>query len=396
MTAVEKFRQRFQNAAQLIEDKKIEQGLQAYETTLGEAVRVAEKNHDGDFQDLINALNYAMENYPRHGLYHHHFKQVDDFSRRIGALQEFGYRDDCAISASSLEAHKAFGQQDFKRAETIFSDLTEYAAKTANRTYQLASHHPGAYLELVRKARDLRKARVKSEYTIRIASIRVRSAYFRWFEGETEYSSSRGIELLPKDGDLGDIAESSLKQAIFAMTDGKLDIEFDRLNVPKLEGTVAKKPKQRQDIFHYIDNLEGKVAADIRGKIRNADVALVLWYGFQSTAEHGGARTFRGEDKPFTRGMINIATQVMMYPKMSPGVSPNGMGFFPPIYMHEFFHTVEARFKIKPNHGFLKDNRANFPDWQGTDEIDYYAWQLGQSLPQKISERGWASFSWRQ
>ena len=52
------------------------------------------------------------------------------------------------------------------------------------------------------------------------------------------------------------------------------------------------------------------------------------------------------------------------------------------VLLHEFFHVVEwASNAINPAHGYLPENRSNFPGWVGTTEFDYYRWHFANTLP---------------
>lgn len=52
------------------------------------------------------------------------------------------------------------------------------------------------------------------------------------------------------------------------------------------------------------------------------------------------------------------------------------------VLLHEFFHIVEwASNAISPAHGYLPENRNNFPGWTDTTEFSYYRWHFAETLP---------------
>jgi len=194
------------------------------------------------------------------------------------------------------------------------------------------------------------------------------------------------------------------------MSDGKLDIVYERLaltdalTVPLEDGReigngVTESPSTKGD--DIIDRAEGEVGEQLRQRVKANDVVFLFWWGTSPLTQHGGMRTFKIPGPRRERGNINIGVQFFHYdPQLDymkcgacPG--PNGVGFYPHVYMHEFFHILESRFTIKPVHGFTAP--ALFPAWKGRDEVDYYWWQIRENIPALQKSQGkkghWSEFS---
>lgn len=96
-------------------------------------------------------------------------------------------------------------------------------------------------------------------------------------------------------------------------------------------------------------------------------------------------------DSPF-RGMVRISCDKIR--------NMHGIWF-----LHEYFHTVENLWEISPSHGWEYNRNASRYLMPGESdnhlELDYYRWQFGIKIPEKIKElsamgddSGWAHFSW--
>ena len=48
------------------------------------------------------------------------------------------------------------------------------------------------------------------------------------------------------------------------------------------------------------------------------------------------------------------------------------------IWLHEFFHVVEAKARIRPTHGYYAKSRVHFPGWKGPsrNQLHYFRWQF--------------------
>ena len=64
------------------------------------------------------------------------------------------------------------------------------------------------------------------------------------------------------------------------------------------------------------------------------------------------------------------------------------------MWLHEFFHVVEAMADIQPTHGYYDEQRGSFPGWTGpkNHQLDYFRWHFRNTL----SGRGWQSMNFHQ
>lgn len=63
------------------------------------------------------------------------------------------------------------------------------------------------------------------------------------------------------------------------------------------------------------------------------------------------------------------------------------------IWLHEFFHLLEMLAGIAPSHGYLPEERKQFPGWKGRtgNEMHYYRWHFAETFP----VFGWKNLNFR-
>jgi tetratricopeptide (TPR) repeat protein len=63
------------------------------------------------------------------------------------------------------------------------------------------------------------------------------------------------------------------------------------------------------------------------------------------------------------------------------------------MWLHEFFHVVEAMAGISPMHGYYAEERRSFPGWKGKtfDQLDYFRWHARTTL----KKLGWGKMNFR-
>ncbi|HNL00181.1 MAG TPA: hypothetical protein PKK45_14325 [Leptospiraceae bacterium] len=389
-----------------------------YEAGLEILVSEAEAHPDtDDARKLVSQAAGPLREYANHALRKYRYDWVFDYWDRMRKIKKDIPIEAEFASAMALQAHGAFAEGKYDEAIRIFSDMAQISREGSYGKLVMASYHPEFYEKIVRRAKVLETMQVKPEYTAKVFSLRVGLLRFKWKEnglnGEppTEVSSSP-LKLRKGDVELADMAEESLRRTVLAMSDGKLDLVFDRLALippldvvlpdgQKLPNGITQSPSTSGD--DIIDRAAGEVGDLLRERTKAADVVILFWWGTSPLTQHGGSRSFKTGSGKSWRGNINIGVQFYHY---DPGLDymncgacpgPNGIGFYPHVYMHEFFHVVESRFGIQPVHGFTMPQK--FPAWKGSDEVDYYWWQIGQNIPslKKPGRRGnWSDFSFRE
>jgi tetratricopeptide (TPR) repeat protein len=116
----------------------------------------------------------------------------------------------------------------------------------------------------------------------------------------------------------------------------------------------------------------------LAGDINEFDTLVRLWpYGEGEGT--GGATSLSLEPVSatrVTRGIINI------HPEFSHGM-----------WLHEFFHVVEAMAGIQPTHGYYDEPRRQFPAWTGpkNSQLSYFRWHFSTTLPRV----GWGKLNFR-
>jgi hypothetical protein len=154
-----------------------------------------------------------------------------------------------------------------------------------------------------------------------------------------------------------------LKQMVEGLSEGKLSLSWEIVN-------------DTTD-YRYEGDPRPAWVGDRRllaPRFDSLDTVLRLWpWGMGEGT--GGGTTFSLEPvspKRALRGTINI------HPEHSYGM-----------WLHEFFHVVEAMTGISPTHGYYDENRGSFPGWTGdkNHQLDYFRYHFRTTLP---------AWGWRQ
>ncbi|MBI3395919.1 MAG: hypothetical protein HY042_08800, partial [Spirochaetia bacterium] len=363
---------------------------------------------------LADHARAYLRPYANHALRRYKYDLVFEYWDRIRKINKNADIEAEFASAMALQAHGALARDEYDEAIRILRDMIAFSQSGSHGRLEMESYHPEFYLKVAERAKGLAQKNVKPEYTAKIFSLRIGLLRFKWnrrmLDGRTEQVSSSPLKIKKGDVELADMSEDSLQRTLRAMSDGRFDVTFDRMNVVdpvevqlddgrEMGNGVTRDPSNRGD--DIIDRVTGPLGEQLRQRAQAADVVFLFWWGTDPLTQHGGARAFKIDGKNLRRGNINIGVQFYHY---DPGLDymncggcprPNGIGFYPHVYMHEFFHVVEARFGIKPVHGFTVP--ASFPAWKGRDEVDYYWWQIRENIPAKRRAAGkpdnWKDFS---
>ncbi len=286
----------------------------------------------------------------------------------------------------SLKAHTALGDGNFEEAIRLFSILEEIALKDKNGGREMYDFHPSFYKKISINAMEMKNLNITPEYTLKIFSPRYTEVLYQWKDGSATVSWPL---LKLKNGDLllANIAENSLRQSILVMSEGKLDLAFERETIPSVQ---IMRPLGLTNVFknngsEIVEELDGQVGEMIRNRLKENDVLFLFYGGIDSTAFHGGSFNLEISGKKIKRGIINISKQTFRYDSDS-GFSPSLMGAMPRLYLHEFFHIVESKLGIRPSHGFKTENRKHFPNWKGNDQLEYYWWHFRETIPSRLKE----------
>ncbi len=391
----------------LFSPAEVEQLMKEYEKGIEILLDAAAKlPASGSSRDTLLTIAHAsLVDYANHALRHYKYDDVYEYWQRIRAMKPDDAPEAVLIAPMAIQAHYYLGQRNFDEATRVFSEMKSIAESSSLGKLEMESYHPAAYLEIARRAKELAAKPAAPEYTVRILSPRFGRIVFKWdrkeSDGSTVHVSTSPLKLRVGDVDLADLAEDSLRQTILAMSDGKLDLQFDRMNIT--DGVEVPRPFGSSSAGNgddILNDLQGPLGDSLREKLKTSDVVFLFWWGTDPLTQHGGSHTFSIGGRKRSRGNVNIGVQFFHYdPKldyMNCGACPvpNGVGFYPHVYMHEFFHVIEARFGIKPVHGFTVP--AAFPDWHGKDEVDYYYWQIHDRIPaQRPANRGgWREFNY--
>ncbi|MCE9600322.1 MAG: hypothetical protein K8S54_20360 [Spirochaetia bacterium] len=344
--------------------------------------------------DIASKLAQPLETYASVAIPLYKITELHRFGERLRSLDEYAGRDTNVTAATVLEAHRALGRRDFDTAIRLFSEIDSIAKRSANRRYEYEDCHAELFLRISKEARALAIRPVTPGYTMRILSLRTMDLKIKWKQGENQASTSP-MPLNAGDIELANLAEDSLRQLVLAMSRGNLDLSFERIELPR---TTLVRPGKRNSTGNgdnFISELTGPFGETLRSKLKQSDALLLFWYGNSPLTQHAGSQIVPYNDRSMQRGFINMGRMFFHYDNPYGGFNPSGVRLFPYVYMHELFHVIEARLGIKPNHGFRPDQRTNFPAWKGSDEIDYYAWQLGENIPKILEgrKRGWDALS---
>jgi len=135
-----------------------------------------------------------------------------------------------------------------------------------------------------------------------------------------------------------------------------------------------------------INAIAGVAGPEFERLVLQSDTIALFWNGSMTCyTATGGQQWIVFPDKKVVRG-------VMQFPVNFFGLLDiNSQNDLPPIVvMHEFFHVIEAKLKITP-HGYYPSNRSKFPDWKGTEQLDYYRWQFAANFPSLLGAKGYTA-----
>jgi hypothetical protein len=156
-----------------------------------------------------------------------------------------------------------------------------------------------------------------------------------------------------------------LTMLIESMSNGALSLEWynTEVNTPITNVEVndeSVKPRWRAQ-KEYQDM--------VLNQIDTFDTFFRIWNGPTGEAV-GGARSL---EYGKIRGTVRI------HPEHSQG-----------IWIHEFFHVVEAKVGIRPTHGYYADARKKFPQWKGPtkNQLHYFRWHFETT----VNEYGYQNF----
>lgn len=211
--------------------------LSEYEAGIEILITAAEKAPTGS-KDALNLTNTAasrLRAYANHALRRYKHDWVFDYWDRIRSINKEASSEALFASAMALRAHGALASEDYNEAKRIFSEMAAIGKSGSLGKLAMESYHPEFYEKIARRAEELARNPVKPEYTVKVFSPRIGLLRFAWthrlLSGETQEVKTSPLKLKKGDVELADLAEDSLRRTVLAMSDGKLDIVFDRLPV---------------------------------------------------------------------------------------------------------------------------------------------------------------------
>ena len=158
-----------------------------------------------------------------------------------------------------------------------------------------------------------------------------------------------------------------LRQILESLSDGRYSLSYTMV-----EDTTA---------YRYQGQRRPPWVGDrtiIAERIDDFDTLLRLWPWGQGTGTGGASRLSLApaRDAAPLRGVMDL------HPEHSHGM-----------WLHEFFHVVEAMAGIQPTHGYYDEARGSFPTWRGrkNDQLDYFRWHFRTTLPRV----GWERLNFR-
>lgn len=158
-----------------------------------------------------------------------------------------------------------------------------------------------------------------------------------------------------------------LRQVLESLSDGKYSLSFVlaedstpyRYSAPTRPSWIG----DRRIISAHVDSI---------------DTLIRLWPYGEGLGSGGSMGLSLQPVRPISvrRGTVNINAELSY-----------GM------WIHEFFHVVEAMARISPTHGYYDEQRGSFPGWTGRKnaQLDYFRWHFRTTLP----PIGWASLNFR-
>lgn len=166
------------------------------------------------------------------------------------------------------------------------------------------------------------------------------------------------------------VALTGFGRYLEALSGGNLAVAFDFVTLDRPVTKLKTGPKGE-----YMLDLEmlSQSSPELTPHIGNHDTFLFVWPAGSFVPARAGGGKLSGT----WRGVMQVPAMRMALDSQSlPG---------PSLLLHEFFHVLERLAGIKPEHGFEKNLRKNFPEWKGNNEFDYYEWQLNST----VARVGW-------
>ncbi len=350
-----------------------------------QAVKLSEKGQ------ADKALEYYLKAYkarPDSGFYaarvgQHYLKFFQDYSR---AMQYYdlaltkGFTNQWVTSQmiKSLEwlGDFAFADSRFSEAAALYGRAEGLIRGTGAREDEL---------DWISEMQRLSKMAVKIKkgpvlYTHRIVMVLIQE-----IKTSTPYPLRE--KMLAEEKKYSRISMAFLKNYIRVITGNRIDIDYEIL-----EWTHPLSSLEFQDSKKFnldMDKASMELKPLLNNRLEHIDTVVAIWGCQQYQDAHGGGgKYYLNQDKQYAwRGRVYIPSLRMLY---------NG----PHLLVHEFFHTIENMMDIRPRHGYRPENRGQFPEWKGSQEMEYYRWQLEQNIPRLLetepfNEGGWTNFNFK-
>ena len=275
----------------------------------------------------------------------------------------------------SLLSDAAFAENDFDGALKSFSIVDRNIGKYPKAKKWIQYYfYKIPQLEMIQKARRLQNK--KSEIVHRFLVIYVKNT-------KIDSKTLKGKPLIASNSITNEqikkveIAQNIFKHYIKVLTYGKVGVQFKRIIIDSSITEITKKIGYDYEDKEY--DLYGSVLSSIQpypedilfNNINKFDSIIFYW-----------------NDKGISARPTGTFNHVPLVPYQLIGAK-RGIIQFPIGYtnagtiLHEFFHTLEQNFAVKPGHGFLNKNRKYFKNWKGKGQYSYYKYHFDSTMMKK-------------
>jgi tetratricopeptide (TPR) repeat protein len=300
-------------------------------------------------------------------------KSVREISREDVEINSYN-----AAQKVYKEGHKAFVKGKFSDAIIFYQKVDEYIDKNPDKAdYFDHKYRDFSMVEMVKKRAELGEIKPKWEHRVLIIFVNKVSAPYQGNRIETIMDDKYRRSAV--------LASRVCTQYAEVLSNGKLTMVFDTVTIHSTITRIEDDGLVPADRIIY--SLEPYPSDLLKDNIDKYDSFLFVW----NHKNEKGQSYYNGYHG--WGGVNNIAFQPFVFegPVRGRIIISTGLIERPGTIFHELFHTLEKCYGITPIHGFLDENRSNFPEWKGNGEMDYYQFQLDQ-----IAHKGFGDFCLRK
>jgi len=359
------------------------------------------KNKLKSIKTIDDDINYYQkELFASYGRLIKYYNDIDDYDNALKVINEglsikqdsdkwiFVYQ---TCRTYYWLGYIAFGSQRWDDALFYFDKIIKLRGnnKAVNDKYTDLE----ITIDLVKKRKDLGQIRPQYTHKILVFNINETDVDMKNLEGNDVKIKSKLTEQQKK---YSRISSNAFRSYIEALSGGKISVSFNTIDVnnpmKKLILDSSSDYENEDDaVTRYLDinYLGTDLSRFFYDNANYYDTYFFIWSSQDYNIANAGMEFYPVNQKGDTikRGFIQIPGERFLY---------NG----PYLLLHEFFHVVENIADIFPRHGMRDENRSNFPDWKGSEELDYYYWHFQNTIPQKMADmeketglKGYENFS---